>query len=49
VKLFGTDGLYIISIEKPFFNGEILAAAFVKAFTTTFLTRGIETILKALK
>lgn len=47
--LLGIDGLYIILIEKKFLNGGILEVALANASTTTFLSLGIEIILKALK
>jgi len=49
VTLSGKDGLYKISIEKSFFNGDILAATFAKVSATTFLTLGTQTILKSFK
>jgi len=47
--MYGTNGLYIISIEKPFFNGDILEEAFANASTATFSTLRTKTILKSLK
>lgn len=47
MTLSGTDGLYIISIEKPFLNGDILAIAFSNASATSFLSLGTKMILKS--
>jgi len=49
VTLLGKHGLYIISIEKPFLNGNMLVVEFANVSATTFLSLGTYIILKDLK